>query len=86
MADLNSEMVDLRIYFDEAVTNAKDSREKLVALIEHARMDQEEAQGVKSKRDELLWASGQLQSELELFAMSASMLLVSATRLSKSAT
>jgi hypothetical protein len=40
MADLNYKMVDLRICYDEMVTNAKETREKLLALIEHARKDQ----------------------------------------------
>jgi chromosome segregation ATPase len=65
MADLNREMVDLRIHYDEAVTNAKDSGEKLVVLIERARKDQEEAQKVKSERDELSRASEQFQTELD---------------------
>jgi hypothetical protein len=53
MANLNKEMVDLCIRYDEAVTSAKESGEKLVALIEHAHKDQEETQKVKSKHDEL---------------------------------
>jgi hypothetical protein len=43
MANLNSKMVDLRIRYDEAVTDAKELGEKLVALIEHAHKDQGEA-------------------------------------------
>jgi hypothetical protein len=43
MAVLNNEMADLRIRYDEAVTDAKESGEKLAALIEHAHKDQEEA-------------------------------------------
>jgi hypothetical protein len=58
MAHLNSEVVDLRIHHEEAVTNAMETGEKLLALIEHARKDQEEAQKVKSECDELSWASG----------------------------
>jgi hypothetical protein len=53
MADLNRDLVDLCIRYDETVTDAKESREKLVALIEHTRKDQEEAQKVKSEHDEL---------------------------------
>jgi hypothetical protein len=60
MADLNSEMADLHIRYDEAVTDAKEMGEKLLVLIECAHKDQEEAQEVKSECDELLWASGQL--------------------------
>jgi hypothetical protein len=43
MATLHNEMMDIRICYDEAVTDAKESGEKLAALIEHARKDQEEA-------------------------------------------
>jgi hypothetical protein len=39
VADLNGEMADLRIRYEEAVTDAKETREKLVALIEHAHKD-----------------------------------------------
>jgi hypothetical protein len=39
MAELNSEMADLRIRYDEAVTDAKDLGEKLVALIERTHKD-----------------------------------------------
>jgi allophanate hydrolase subunit 1 len=53
MADLNRDMADLRIHYDEAVIDAKESGEKLVALIERARKDQEKAQKVKRERDEL---------------------------------
>jgi hypothetical protein len=53
MAALHNKMVDLRIRYDEAVTNAKESGEKLAALIECTCKDQEEAQKVKSERDEL---------------------------------
>jgi hypothetical protein len=49
----NNEMADLCIRYDEAVTDAKESGEKLVALIEHTHRDQEEAQKVKSEHDEL---------------------------------
>jgi uncharacterized membrane protein len=53
MAALHNKMMDLRIRYDEVVTNAKESGEKLVALIEHAHKDQEEAQKVKSEHDKL---------------------------------
>jgi predicted ATP-grasp superfamily ATP-dependent carboligase len=53
MVVYNNEMADLRIHYDKAVTDAKESGEKLAALIERARKDQEEAQKVKSERDEL---------------------------------
>jgi hypothetical protein len=43
IAALHNEMADLRIRYDEAVTDAKESGEKLVALIEHTYKDQEEA-------------------------------------------
>jgi choline kinase len=59
VADLNGEMVDLRIRHEEAVTDAKEKGEKLLALIERARKDQEEAQKVKNERDKLLQASKQ---------------------------
>jgi hypothetical protein len=59
MADLNREMADLCIHYDEAVISAKESGEKMVALIEHAHKDQEEAQKVKSEHDELSRASEQ---------------------------
>jgi hypothetical protein len=36
------------------VTDAKETGEKLLALIEHAHKDQEKAQKVKSKRNKLL--------------------------------
>jgi hypothetical protein len=58
MADLNGEMADLRICHEEAVTDAKEIGEKLLALIECTQKDQEEAQKVKSEREELLWALG----------------------------
>jgi hypothetical protein len=57
MANLNRDMVDLRIRYDEAVTDAKESGKKLVALIERTRKDQEEAQKVKSEHHELSQAS-----------------------------
>jgi choline kinase len=57
MADLNRDMADLCIHYDEAVTDAKESWKKRVALIERARKDQEEAEKVKSERDELSRAS-----------------------------
>jgi hypothetical protein len=53
MVILHNEMADLHIRYDEAVTDAKESRVKLAALIECARKDQEEAQKVKSEREEL---------------------------------
>jgi hypothetical protein len=53
MVALHNEMVDLRIRYDEAVTVAKELGERLVALVEHTHRDQEEAQKVKSERDEL---------------------------------
>jgi hypothetical protein len=56
-------MVDLRIRYDEAVTDAKESGEKLVALIERTRKDQEEAQKVKSEHDEQLQALDRFQTE-----------------------
>jgi choline kinase len=65
MAVCNNEMADLRICYDKAVTDAKESGEKLVALIERAHKDQEEAQKVKSERDELSQASKQFQTELD---------------------
>jgi choline kinase len=57
MADVNRDMADLRIRYDEAVTSAKESGEKLVALIKCAHKDQEEAQKVKNEHDELSRAS-----------------------------
>jgi hypothetical protein len=57
MANLNREMANLWMCYDEAVIDAKESGEKVVALIEHARKDQEEAQKVKSERDVLSWDS-----------------------------
>jgi uncharacterized protein (DUF3084 family) len=64
MAVLNNKMVDLRIRYDEAVIDAKESGEKLVSHIEHAHKDQEEAQKVKSEHDELSQASKRFQTEL----------------------
>jgi uncharacterized protein (DUF3084 family) len=64
VADLIGEMADLHIRHEEAVTDAKEAGEKLLALIEHARKDQEEAQKLKNERDELLRASRYFQSEL----------------------
>jgi uncharacterized coiled-coil DUF342 family protein len=58
MANLNHEMADLRIRYDEAVTDTKEMGDKLMALIERTRKDQEEAQEVKGKRDKLLRALG----------------------------
>jgi uncharacterized phage infection (PIP) family protein YhgE len=60
MATLHNEMADLRIRYDEAVADAKESREKLAALIKRALKDQDEAQKVKSMHDELSQASKQL--------------------------
>jgi uncharacterized protein YfcZ (UPF0381/DUF406 family) len=65
MAALHNEMVDLHIRYDEAVNDAKESGEKLVALIEHARKDQEEAQKVKSEHDELSQALEWLRADLD---------------------
>jgi uncharacterized phage infection (PIP) family protein YhgE len=65
MAALHNEMANLCIRYDEAVTDTKESREKLVALIERAHKDPEEAQKVKSERDELLQASKYLQTDLD---------------------
>jgi hypothetical protein len=64
VAGLSSEMVDPRIRHEEAVIDAKEAGEKLLALIERARKDQEEAQKMKDKRNELLWVAGQFQFEL----------------------
>jgi hypothetical protein len=64
VADLSGKIVDLCIRHEEAVTDAKDAGEKLLALIKHAHKDQVEAQKVKVEHDELLWASGQFQSDL----------------------
>jgi hypothetical protein len=36
VADLNGEMADLRIRYENTVTNAKETGKKLLALIEHA--------------------------------------------------
>jgi lipid II:glycine glycyltransferase (peptidoglycan interpeptide bridge formation enzyme) len=65
MAALHNEMVDLRIRYDEAVTIAKESGEKLAALIERTHKDQEEAQKVKSNHYGLSQASKQLQADLD---------------------
>ena len=43
MAGLSAEMLDLRIRHEEAVADTKEAREKLLALAECARKDQEEA-------------------------------------------
>jgi hypothetical protein len=43
MATIHNKMVDLRIRYDEAVTVAKESGEKLAALAERAHRDQEVA-------------------------------------------
>jgi hypothetical protein len=43
MAILHNEMANLCICCDEVVTDAKESGEKLAALIEHACKNQEEA-------------------------------------------
>lgn len=59
MVNLSSEMANLRIQHEEAVADAKDTREKLFVVIKHAHKDQEEAQKVKEKRDELSRATGQ---------------------------
>jgi choline kinase len=53
-------MADLHIRHEEAVTDATEEREKLLALVERAHKDQEEAQKVKDERNELLRAAGQL--------------------------
>jgi hypothetical protein len=47
------------------VAIAKESGEKLVALVGCDHRDQEEAQNVKSERDELSQASKQLQADLD---------------------
>jgi hypothetical protein len=39
MTDLNNRIADLYICYDEAVTDAKEVGEKLLALIEHAHKD-----------------------------------------------
>jgi hypothetical protein len=85
VADLNGEMVDLRIRHEEAVTDAKETGEKLLALIKHARKVQEEAQKVKNKRDELCGPRSSSRPSLNPSAVSVSMLLVSAMRLAKNA-
>jgi hypothetical protein len=59
MAGLNGKMANLRIWHDEAVADVKESREKLLALIEHTRKDPEEAQKLRNEHDELLRASRQ---------------------------
>jgi uncharacterized lipoprotein YehR (DUF1307 family) len=43
MAIIHNEMVNLHIRYDEVVIDTKESGEKLVALIERAYKDQEEA-------------------------------------------
>jgi hypothetical protein len=60
MDTLHNEMADLYIRYDEVVTIAKESGERLAALIERTHSDQEEAQKVKSECDKLSWASKQL--------------------------
>jgi uncharacterized phage infection (PIP) family protein YhgE len=65
MAALHNEMANLRIRYNEAVTVAKESREKLASLVECAHRDQEEGQKVKSEHDELSQASKQLQANLD---------------------
>jgi hypothetical protein len=57
VAGLSGKKVDLRIRHEEVVIDAKEAGEKLLALVEHARKDQEEAQKVKDDRDELLTAT-----------------------------
>jgi Tfp pilus assembly protein PilN len=69
MAALHDEMVDLRIRYDEAVTVAKESGARLAALIEHAHSDQEEAQKVKSQRNDLSQVSKQLQADLDFIRL-----------------
>jgi hypothetical protein len=85
VADLNGEMADLRIRHEEAVTDSKETGEKLLALIERARKDQEEAQKVKNESDELCGSRSSSNPSLNPSAMSVSMLLVSAMRLAKNA-
>jgi hypothetical protein len=41
VAGLSGEMADLHIRHEEAVTDAKETGEKLLSLIKHARKDQE---------------------------------------------
>jgi hypothetical protein len=64
VADLSSEMVDPRIRHEEAVIDAKEAGEKLLALVGRARKDQEEAQKIKDEHNKLLWVPGQFQFEL----------------------
>jgi hypothetical protein len=85
VADLNGEMADLRIRHEEAVTDSKETGEKLLALIERARKDQEEAQKVKNESDELCGSRSSSSPSLNPSTMSVSMLLVSAMRLAKNA-
>jgi hypothetical protein len=59
VVSLSSEMANLYIQHEEAVSDAKDMREKLFVVIKHAHKDQEEAQKVKDKHDELSRATGQ---------------------------
>ena len=66
MANLSAEMADLRIHHEEVATDAKEAGEKLLALLERTRKDEEEAQRVKTERVELLRVSAQHVSELGL--------------------
>jgi uncharacterized phage infection (PIP) family protein YhgE len=76
MAALHNEMADLHICYDEVITIAKELGEKLVALIERAHRDLEEAQKVKGKHDELSQASKQLQADLDSICLDRERALV----------
>ena len=60
------ELADLRVSEKDACDDAREAREKLMALIERACTDVVEAERLWKERDNLLWAVEGLRTECDL--------------------
>ena len=60
------ELADLRVSEKDACDDAREAREKLMALIERACMDTVETKRLRKERDNLLWAIEGLRTEHDL--------------------
>ena len=66
LAPAAQEVADLRVREKDARDDACEVEEKLVALIERARMDAVEVERLRKERDNLLWAIEELHMGIDL--------------------
>ena len=66
LAPATWELVDLRVREKAARDDAREAREKLMALIERTCTDTVEVERLRKERDDLLWAIEGLHTECDL--------------------